>query len=59
MRAAGEKDRDPMHLGEPWPKQFLPLIEATTGRLQREYDELVWARTGLPHPTPPQGEALS
>jgi hypothetical protein len=41
MRAVGCNDRDPIALGEPWPKQFLPNIERTTYRLQREYDELL------------------
>jgi hypothetical protein len=41
MRAVGCNDRDPIALGEPWPKQFLPIIERTTARLQEEYDALL------------------
>lgn len=41
MRAVGCNDRDPIHLGEPWPKEFLPVIEQTTYRLQQQYDALL------------------
>jgi hypothetical protein len=41
LRAVGCNDRDPIALGEPWPKDFLPIIERTSARLQAEYDKLV------------------
>jgi hypothetical protein len=41
MRAAGCVDRDPVTLDEPWPVDFLPIIERTAGRLQEEYDALL------------------
>lgn len=43
MRAVSCYDRDPIALGEPWPKDFLPIIERTQARLQEEYNRLVWA----------------
>jgi hypothetical protein len=41
MRAAGCYDRDPIALNEPWPKEFLPIIERTTYTLQKQYDSLI------------------
>ena len=41
MRGAGCFDRDPIALGEPSPKKFLPIIERTTYRLQQQYDRLL------------------
>jgi hypothetical protein len=41
MRAAGYYDRDPIALNEPWPKEFLPIIEQTTATLQKKYDSLI------------------
>jgi hypothetical protein len=43
MREAGCRDKDPLALGEPWPKTLLPQIEATTARLQQRYDTLASA----------------
>jgi hypothetical protein len=43
MREAGCRDKDPTSLGEPWPAGLLARIEATTARLQREYDALASA----------------
>lgn len=41
MRAVGFNDRDPISLDEPWPRNFLPIMERTAARLQREYDALL------------------
>jgi hypothetical protein len=41
MRAAGCYDRDPIALNEPWPKEFLPIVERTTYTLQKKYDSLI------------------
>jgi hypothetical protein len=43
MRAAGCYDKDPIHLQEPWPHDFFPVIEERTKALQSQYDKLlVW-----------------
>jgi hypothetical protein len=43
MRAAGCYDKDPIHLQEPWPRDFFPVIEERTKALQSQYDKLlVW-----------------
>jgi hypothetical protein len=41
MRSAGCFDKDPYHLGEPFPKEFISRIESTTDKLQNKYDALV------------------
>jgi hypothetical protein len=46
MREAGCHDRDPISLGEPWPKDFLPKIEETTAKLQVRYDSLTASSIG-------------
>lgn len=46
MRAAGCYDRDPIALNEPWPSDFLPIIERTTYMLQHKYDSLLEPATG-------------
>lgn len=40
LRESGIVDTDPLDLGEPWPSQFLEVIERTTGELQERYDKL-------------------
>lgn len=39
MRAAGDDDRFPLALGEPWPDKLFPLIEGRTKALQAEFDK--------------------
>ena len=34
-------DKDPMHLGEPWPRQLFPLIKKKVEELQNQYNELL------------------
>jgi hypothetical protein len=46
MREAGCHDRDPISLGEPWPDDFLPIVEKTTGASQQQFDALVAEKTG-------------
>jgi hypothetical protein len=41
MRESGCQDKDPISLGEPWPSKLLPIIEATTYKLQTDYDRLL------------------
>ena len=41
LRSVGSNDRDPINLNEPWPKEFLPIIEKTTYKLQTAYDSLL------------------
>lgn len=56
MRESGCHDRDPISLGEPWPADFLPLIEEMTRKLQHRYDALVTittGRDGLARPSDP------
>jgi hypothetical protein len=38
MRLAGIKDRFPDELGEPWPRELFPRIEAMAYKLQDEYE---------------------
>ncbi|HYJ05426.1 MAG TPA: hypothetical protein VEX43_09850 [Chthoniobacterales bacterium] len=41
LRGVGCHDVDPIRLGEHWPKDFYPSIEATVKKLQSEYDRLM------------------
>jgi hypothetical protein len=41
MRAANCFDKDPIALGEPFPKDLLPRIETATTKLQLRYDSLL------------------
>jgi|RhiMetdeSRZDD1v2_1073273.scaffolds.fasta_scaffold280330_3 hypothetical protein len=40
-KSAGFNELLPIHLQEPWPKDFFPLIEIKTKELQAEYDKLL------------------
>ena len=46
MRAAGDFDSLPFALDEPWPEEFLPIIERTTYALQKKYDSLIEPAAG-------------
>jgi hypothetical protein len=56
MRAAGCDDKDPIHLGEPWPDSLFPLIKKTVDDLQGQYDRLI-GPAKLQASSPPSGAA--
>lgn len=42
MRETGCFDKDPIALGEPWPKNLFPEIQQRTKELQKEYDQMIF-----------------
>ncbi len=40
MRESECYDKDPLHLGEPWPSKLLPMIKNIMDALQQEYNKL-------------------
>jgi len=41
LQEAGEKDKFPEDVGEPWPQALIPLVEDRVYALQARYDELL------------------
>ncbi|MEK6289687.1 MAG: hypothetical protein AABO57_28560 [Acidobacteriota bacterium] len=47
LREVGIKDVDPIALGEPWPTELFPAIEARLKKLQEEYDKELGRRRNV------------
>jgi len=45
LRASGNKDTDPLDVGEPWPEDVFPTIQAATKAKQNEFELLLKAHT--------------
>ncbi len=46
MREAGEQEKYPKHVGEPWPKELVRKVEEETQALQDTYDSLLAQERG-------------
>jgi hypothetical protein len=46
LRASGINDFDPIYVGEPWPAEVFPRIEAATIAKQRDFEELLKQHAG-------------
>lgn len=59
MRQEECHDKDPIHLGEPWPDNLFPLIKKTVDTLQDQYNQLVQINSGDSVTTPESNDTDS
>ena len=58
LRQVGIDNIDPIGLGEPWPQELFPKVEARTRQLQQEYDKELGRDSAMPNqPLQPTGPA--